>query len=170
MFGRFCSFVQLRMFPELRLLASQTERDAVLRGTWHIYLRCPATWIAAILFVPVVLAIGAFIHYLHSLTSSLVLDIAISFLVFTYLTIGMGMSVCVLLVVRPSIRRHIREELQKRGIPICIGCGYDLRGQDTFVCPECGMTFDPGLLLSIDLRSMSKPEQNGNPEDLMDGT
>src|SRR5438874_5752286 len=29
----------------------------------------------------------------------------------------------------------------------CGGCGYDLRGIDTRVCPECGRGFDPEFLI-----------------------
>jgi len=37
-----------------------------------------------------------------------------------------------------TFRRLLREQLTARGVPICIGCGYDLRGQVEPRCPECG--------------------------------
>ncbi|MHC4416316.1 MAG: hypothetical protein ACYS0G_13635 [Planctomycetota bacterium] len=43
---------------------------------------------------------------------------------------------------RPT-RRRIREELLARGIPVCLDCGYSLRGQTEPRCPECGRAFDP---------------------------
>ncbi len=42
---------------------------------------------------------------------------------------------------RHRIRRHLRERLVQLGVPICIPCGYDLRGS-TNRCPECGTTFE----------------------------
>lgn len=30
---------------------------------------------------------------------------------------------------RPRIRRWLRRELIRRGVPVCLSCGYDLRGQ-----------------------------------------
>jgi uncharacterized paraquat-inducible protein A len=38
--------------------------------------------------------------------------------------------------------RHLRRQLIERGVPICIECGYDLRGQTTPRCPECGQPVD----------------------------
>ena len=42
---------------------------------------------------------------------------------------------------RDRTRRHLREKLVQLGVPICIPCGYDLRGS-TDRCPECGTTFE----------------------------
>ena len=42
---------------------------------------------------------------------------------------------------RDRTRHHLRERLVQLGVPICIPCGYDLRGS-TDRCPECGTTFE----------------------------
>lgn len=47
---------------------------------------------------------------------------------------------------RETFRRSIREDLRKIGVPICIQCGYDIRGQVEPRCPECGSPFDAGLV------------------------
>ncbi|MBI4717021.1 MAG: hypothetical protein HY763_04395 [Planctomycetes bacterium] len=39
---------------------------------------------------------------------------------------------------RKEFRRSLRQQLVDRGFPICIKCGYDLRGQHRPRCPECG--------------------------------
>lgn len=38
---------------------------------------------------------------------------------------------------RAPLCRHLRWQLVERGVPICLACGYDLRGTPTR-CPECG--------------------------------
>lgn len=40
-----------------------------------------------------------------------------------------------------ALRRHLREQLRERGVPICVACGYDTRSSTTPRCPECG-SFD----------------------------
>jgi hypothetical protein len=47
---------------------------------------------------------------------------------------------------RRRIRRSLREQLQMRGVAICLVCGYDLRGQIQARCSECGTPFDKKLL------------------------
>ena len=39
---------------------------------------------------------------------------------------------------RRRIRVSLRSQLNAQGIPTCMHCGYDLRGQETGRCPECG--------------------------------
>ncbi|MFO0838851.1 MAG: hypothetical protein U1D55_10015 [Phycisphaerae bacterium] len=51
---------------------------------------------------------------------------------------GAGVFAGELLLVREPLRRVLREHLIARGVPICIRCGYDLRGQVGARCPECG--------------------------------
>ena len=44
---------------------------------------------------------------------------------------------------RSRIRQSLRECLRELGTPVCEKCGYDLRGQVTPRCPECGRPFIP---------------------------
>jgi len=44
----------------------------------------------------------------------------------------------------PHARKKLRLELAMGGTPICVGCGYDLRGQAERRCPECGVEFREG--------------------------
>ena len=41
-------------------------------------------------------------------------------------------------------RAELRQKLLQAGIPVCLGCGYSLRGQpsDSQRCPECGRVID----------------------------
>jgi hypothetical protein len=40
---------------------------------------------------------------------------------------------------RARVRRSLRQQLFERGVPICVVCGYDLTGNESGVCPECGV-------------------------------
>ncbi len=37
-----------------------------------------------------------------------------------------------------TVRRRLRWQLLREGVPICTECGYDLRGRTTDRCSECG--------------------------------
>lgn len=69
-----------------------------------------------------------------------------------FLRQGVAIAVfCLALLIASLLTRRRRaQELRKllceQGIPICIHCGYDLRGQTDPRCPECGRAFDPRLL------------------------
>jgi hypothetical protein len=47
---------------------------------------------------------------------------------------------------RDRMQRSLRRQLLEAGRPVCIECGYDLRGQIEPRCPECGTAFDRTLL------------------------
>jgi len=49
-------------------------------------------------------------------------------------------------IFRRKVQRSLRQQLTERGRPICLECGYDLRGQTVSRCPECGTAFDEKLL------------------------
>lgn len=52
--------------------------------------------------------------------------------------------VTIWLLHRWGSREALREKLIGRGIPVCRGCGYSLRGQTAAskACPECGRAID----------------------------
>jgi hypothetical protein len=45
---------------------------------------------------------------------------------------------------RMRVRRMMREVLRERGVGVCLGCGYDLRGlpSEQRACPECGAAIE----------------------------
>ncbi len=57
-----------------------------------------------------------------------------------------GVRLISLHIFRNRVRRRLRELLISNGVPICLKCGYDLRGQAEARCPECGTAFDEELL------------------------
>ena len=66
--------------------------------------------------------------------------------------VAVGMSVSMIgpsvtfLLFRRRIQRSLRRQLVEIGKPVCMTCGYDLRGQTMARCPECGTEFDEALL------------------------
>lgn len=60
---------------------------------------------------------------------------------------GTTVSIPFVLWMHRPLRSFLREELNRHGVPTCVKCGYDLRGQTEARCPECGGHFDPGLLV-----------------------
>ena len=49
-------------------------------------------------------------------------------------------GILLLWVSRKTFRHALRKQLVEDGIPVCINCGYDLRGSEDR-CPECGQGF-----------------------------
>ncbi|UCC32452.1 MAG: hypothetical protein JSU86_09255 [Phycisphaerales bacterium] len=41
-------------------------------------------------------------------------------------------------VLRIRMRGSVRRQLIQRGLPTCLACGYNLTGNVSGVCPECG--------------------------------
>ncbi len=60
----------------------------------------------------------------------------------------LGVFCALILLHRPFAARHLRRRLVDSGIPVCVGCGYDLRGLAPLIrggltCPECGAEVSP---------------------------
>jgi len=51
-----------------------------------------------------------------------------------------------ILVQRSTVRRDVRKLLHSDGIAICVPCGYDLTGNSSGKCPECGVAIAPATL------------------------
>ena len=59
--------------------------------------------------------------------------------------LGLAIVVAVLFILRHRAVRLLREHMAKLGIPICLGCGYNLCGLTQPRCPECGRAFTQSL-------------------------
>jgi hypothetical protein len=75
-----------------------------------------------------------------------------------------GLLVLRLWVFRSRVIRHTRYMLQSLDIPVCLYCGYDMRGQVTRRCPECDMPYN--LRLPENGRNSPSSEANRADEDL----
>lgn len=129
----------MRLFPELSLIEPERERKAVWESaqasasvTWYVLLL--TTVLLSIKMQELaMLYLGRYVPTAYRE----VLDIAAKACV----------SVCVFCAGvwtrRRRIAKAIRLEVNRRGIPICMGCGYCLRGISSLRCPECGAAYDP---------------------------
>ncbi len=66
-------------------------------------------------------------------------------------TLAWGVVVVVLLAptiisIRRSGPKLLRRKLLERGVPVCMNCGYILRGCRGPNCPECGTPFDKRVI------------------------
>ncbi|MHC5108401.1 MAG: hypothetical protein ACYTHJ_00815 [Planctomycetota bacterium] len=121
-----------RWYPELaRVELSQrlvilrdAVRDAVRRNPWF-FITSGA--IFAVIMSPIVV----WIHDHYSDEKALGMGVLSALVVLTML-IGFMER-----VFRP-VRTEVRRQVLARGLPICIRCGYDLTGNVTGSCPECG--------------------------------
>ncbi len=127
-----------RRFPELNQLETKEERQAVFTQALKQVCKRPRFWLYMILGT-VVLPAGVYLVF-----SSVVRRIPMPRLLSAGLIGGIVAGFfggSWQFVFRRAIQEEIRIEMIARGIPVCMGCGYDLRGQVEQRCPECGRPF-----------------------------
>lgn len=132
------------LFPELALFETESERRAIVNRFAKRQWRTPQFWLCVLLYlVTCVLLVAAWLFLFHSSRWR-------GSLPPWSLGVPIGLAGPILvLALRQTLRKpgreFIRQELCARGVPICVKCGYDLRGQVDPRCPECGRAFDPKL-------------------------
>ena len=125
-----------RILPELTLLEPGPERQRMFQQA----VNGPRTLVAA--FLVVVGPTGLFV-----LWDKLVASIPSSwslYLMFMLYLLGLGAAIWFM---RRGIRRRLREQLAKKGVPVCIPSGYNLTGNESGVCPECGTAMQTDVAL-----------------------
>jgi len=145
------------VFPELDRFESKESRKKAMRcagRTAHA-----TSWFVAICTVGLVVGLMVKEHARKWLpVPSPFFDGPFAWIMF--LCIG----VCYVLVIRKGARRALRQQLNDAGMPTCMDCGYDLRGQIDPRCPECGREF---TLLEVSVGGdppLTKPAGNGGDE------
>ncbi len=134
----------IRIYPELAFFRDPEHRYAAHRAAfktvrgWHILFGLFCGGVAQAIA-------GVF----RRIVAQLSLPLVIPDLVFSLA--GGAFSGLVLVFILRSlyykrVQRSLREQLVAQGTPICLECGYDLRGQIEARCPECGTPFDEMLL------------------------
>lgn len=149
-----------RLYPELRYFKSREE----LRDAKRQFLRSRVLRRWYLLF-PVLLLLVVSIPGGAVFTKSLLVmglpapfAVAINTACFAFV----GMLVFMSAWRRPYVR-FVRQYLQDRGVPVCLKCGYDLRGQTAPRCPECGHAFDPKLMGSSRAKSGLAADEVARP-------
>ena len=122
-----------RILPELALIESGSERGRMLQQA----VQNPRTAVTA--FLSVVVATGLFVLW-DKLVASVPPKWGLLVVFLLYIAI-FGAAVW---FARQDIRRRLRAQLASKGIPICIPCGYNLTGNVSGVCPECGKRIENG--------------------------
>ncbi len=134
----------LRVYPELTFFDSEKRRKAAWKESTRRLIRDWRYWVYWIcsLLVPGFLTFGVVLLQLHrqlrlpSWAGGILIGVLF----------GVFFGVAYHWLWRRPIRRSLRQRLQQEGVPICLQCGYDLRGQTEPRCSECGTAFDPLLL------------------------
>jgi len=136
-----------KRYPELQHFASTDEASQLLKAWQKQLMKMPRFWVSLLVYTVVVglitpltlIALRGYFSLPSGVFGGLVGGV----------TGGTG-AIALNWLWRHRCRRFLRSELIARGVPICLPCGYDLRGQNDPRCPECGATFDPDLIKSKD--------------------
>ena len=143
----------IKRFPEYSLFRNEEERSAALKlagkcttGTAAFIIGYCVVQFATMNATDFIIAyvwptLPRFADFLVSVAA-----LSLVFSAYLYSTLW---------VYRRRIERVLRERLLELGIPVCLHCGYDLRGQTVPRCPECGRGFDPALLSKVEPTSAS---------------
>ncbi len=126
-------------FPELLRLETTSERAEVYHRCYGRVMKRPIYWIIAGVIqigAQIVVGIPAARFAKNYTIPRWLISSGIPLL------IAVACIFVIIWVMRRAIIRHIRRELNTRGLPTCIRCGYQLRGLPETVrrCPECGAT------------------------------
>ena len=126
----------VRLYPELLLLEEAAERKTVFRDSWK-RVRHERSMVqrGAQFGVAAGVIVGA-----AALPVSRYLGLSgVSVGWITGAAAGLCGALALRSFVHKPLQLSIRRTLVERGIPVCITCGYNLRGNVSGVCPECGM-------------------------------
>ena len=120
------------VYPELRHLQRSRARRRAL-------LRCRPKF----LLIPwVVLSITACVGLVRVLHPPLYRYFELPGTACVMLSVALVMFLSVqgqFYLFRPWMRRSLRLHIRSLGVPLCLECGYDLRGlEESIACPECG--------------------------------
>lgn len=78
--------------------------------------------------------------------------------------VGIGLGVFQIAMVlrysRRTVRPLLREILDKQLQPVCAACGYDLRGNTSGTCPECGQEHQTN---PKDMEAQNGPQNQRGP-------
>ena len=137
--GRLSNEGHLRGLPEMTLFPDEAAREHAIQQIYaeEIYAKeHRAALVGALLLHAIVIVVVFFglVYLIRSLLPSLQrwsghIGLAVVLpLYILYIAVSL----------RRSMVKDLRRKLVQAGIPVCLRCGYDLRGSDATRCPECG--------------------------------
>jgi hypothetical protein len=135
MFDRFwCGW-----FPDLRRVEASARREVL----WAAYQPARKSPKYVVITLGTQLAAQAFLalpanHYARVYGySGVVIDFVLPF------AAALIAAIYAILLIRRRITLDLRKQLVARGLPTCVRCGYDLTGNVSGVCSECGTAAKP---------------------------
>jgi hypothetical protein len=131
------------VFPELGRLSSTWERRKMLRRA----AQAASEGAAALLFTMSFLCLVVVFVYAASTLVGVWFNKApllLAFLGLVLATWSKGLPGR-----RAAIRRHLRRYLNGMGLRTCLACGYDLTGNRSDTCPECGTAIEGAACLPV---------------------
>jgi len=140
----------MKQYPEMQHFASPEQAKDAMHAWKKRMLKMPRFWFGllgytlgvGVLVVAILISLRPWLSISASMFGGLVGG----------LTGGSG-TVMLTWFWRNRCQRFLRQQLIASGIPICLKCGYDLRGQTEARCPECGTSFDAELIAGTKKRS-----------------
>jgi hypothetical protein len=138
-------WIRVRVLPrEILFIDSAEERFRVQRCAGKALLRQRSTWIAFIAYCVVSSVLDLTLRELIIADTYggrwPVVDVGTA--IISRLVIPFSLAPLLFLWLRRWMRVYLREYLNDHGMPICRNCGYDLRGDVSGTCSECGTAFD----------------------------
>ena len=119
-----------KLFPEVVQVDNRSHRLKVTRTALRrLAFTGPCGFLlSAALFIPTLLAWRT-LRYKAGLPLSPLL---------IYALMVIAAQTLLVLALRKRAGRRLRAELNELGHTVCMACGYDLTGNVTGICPECG--------------------------------
>ncbi len=130
--------------PELARVDRGPDRSAALQQVMQVLGRNWVWRLTRVLWIPAFL--GAFLAAFVWFARLGRLHWAQFWLPVIFLTVLLAGEAALYALLIQQARHAVRSFLCGLGLPTCLHCGYDVRGQTEPRCPECGRAFDPGLL------------------------
>ncbi len=129
--------VKTILFPELTRFPTRVARKHAWRRAEYAILRQPLSWV---LSIAILAAFGIIVFSLPTLGIPLEWRGRVRGIMLLLLVLS---PAAIPFFFRRTIQRSLRRQLCDSGVPVCISCGYDLAGNTTGECPECGSSSRP---------------------------
>jgi hypothetical protein len=129
-----------RHIPEFRLFDTDAERSRVWRrvlwrAVFHPRTLAVSTCVSSVVVLVVMSLDWVLPAWLGPVSRNFVFITCSMIVGFLGILLSSG-------VLTPALHRSLRRELRKADIPVCLNCGYDLRGTAADRCSECGQRIE----------------------------